>query len=106
MAVAAKLRMTEAEYQAMHDKQGGKCAICGKQQRIQRLTRDHDHLTGRIRGLLCMRCNKALGAYEWSDEAMINLHRYLNKILADHLMYNARLPPYGDTPFYKPTLEE
>lgn len=93
----APLRMTEAAYQAMHDAQDGRCALCGKRQRKQRLTRDHDHLTGRIRGLLCMRCNRALGAWEWSDEAMVRLRRYLMTILADHLLYHAGLHPHHTT---------
>lgn len=92
---AAPLRMSEAEYQAMHDAQGGRCLLCGKQQRRQRLTRDHDHLTGRVRGLLCMRCNRALGAFEWSDDALVRLRRYIATMLADHLLYHAGLPPYG-----------
>jgi hypothetical protein len=92
----APLRMSKDEYEAMHAAQDGKCLLCGKRQRKQRLTRDHDHLTGRIRGLLCMRCNRALGAFEWSDQAMVRLKRYLTVILADHLLYNAGLAPYDD----------
>ncbi len=95
MAVKA-LRMTEAEYQAMFKAQEGKCLLCGKVQRRQRLTRDHDHLTGRIRGLLCMRCNRHLGAFEWSDEAMVRLRRYIMTILADHVLYHARIGPYTE----------
>jgi hypothetical protein len=90
----APLRMTKAEYETMFAAQGGVCLLCGKRQRKQRLTRDHDHLTGRVRGLLCLRCNRNLGAWEWSDEAMVKLKRYLTAILADHLLYNAGLPPY------------
>ncbi len=92
------LRMSKVGYQAMFDEQEGKCLICGKRQRTQRLTRDHDHRTGRVRGLLCMRCNRSLGAFEWSDEAMIRLRRYLVTILADHMLYNARLAPYDNEP--------
>src|SRR3989442_9160388 len=52
--------VTDAEYQAMLQRQNGLCAICGKTQTRQ-LCLDHDHETGQVRGLLCDRCNRALG---------------------------------------------
>jgi len=48
----------------MHRKQRGRCGICGKKLRSKRYKAfavDHDHKTGRIRGLLCAKCNTALG---------------------------------------------
>ncbi len=38
--------------------QDGKCAICGK---TEKLVVDHDHETGKIRGMLCNKCNTAIG---------------------------------------------
>ncbi len=54
--------LTQAEYQALRKKQGGKCSICGKKQ--WKLRVDHDHKTGKVRGLLCEHCNKMLGLPE------------------------------------------
>ena len=49
----------------MLEAQGGVCAICRKPRPENRtLHVDHDHKTGRIRGLLCFRCNNALGDFE------------------------------------------
>ena len=82
MAVAP-LKMTRAEYDQMLARQGGVCAMCGKAQRRQRLSRDHDHVTGRVRGLLCIRCNRALGAFEWDAAVILRLIDYLHAILRD-----------------------
>jgi hypothetical protein len=50
--------LTKAAYLAMVDEQGGRCAICG---RDAPLRVDHDHRNGSIRGLLCDKCNLAIG---------------------------------------------
>ena len=49
------------EYARLSHEQGGKCAICGKQPIKGSLSVDHDHRTGRVRGLLCHECNLAIG---------------------------------------------
>lgn len=51
---------TGQDYDALFLKQGGRCAVCGKQQ-TQHLHVDHDHASGVVRGLLCSDCNTALG---------------------------------------------
>lgn len=60
--------LTEEQYNAMLEAQGGGCALCdakpARNRRAATLNVDHDHATGRIRGLLCMACNVALGIYE------------------------------------------
>lgn len=69
--LAAHLRyhysLTVDDYLALLTIQGGKCAICGVAQndhgRWRRLNLDHDHKTGRVRGLLCTKCNSALGYF-------------------------------------------
>jgi Autographiviridae endonuclease VII len=76
--------MTQEEYDRMLVSQGGRCAICGKLPGRVRLVRDHDHRTGRIRGLLHARCNRALGVFEWDDAVLLNLMKYTYDILADH----------------------
>lgn len=51
--------ITQAQYDALLAHQGGVCAICGGKRRY-RLLVDHDHKTGRVRGLLCRRDNHQL----------------------------------------------
>src|SRR3990167_5597356 len=56
-------------YESMFRGQNGGCAICKKQNTDgRRLHVDHDHKTGRIRGLLCYRCNSGLGYFKDSKE--------------------------------------
>lgn len=56
--------ITAEVYQGMFARQQGCCAICVQPQGKRRLSVDHDHKTGKIRGLLCHRCNVALGFLE------------------------------------------
>lgn len=54
--------MTLEDFQKLSDKQGSKCAICKELPKDgQRLCVDHDHSTGKVRGLLCRSCNLLLG---------------------------------------------
>lgn len=47
---------------ALREFQGGKCAVCEDE---KPLVVDHDHKTGLVRGLLCVRCNTTEGSKEW-----------------------------------------
>lgn len=66
-----KYLLSPEDYHSMLADQGGGCAICGQQESFvaaktgkpRRFAIDHDHETGRIRGLLCTRCNLALGSF-------------------------------------------
>lgn len=50
--------LTLIGYLSLHHLQESKCAVCGQ---AKKLTIDHNHETGAVRGLLCMRCNVLLG---------------------------------------------
>ena len=59
--------MTDADYEALFLAQEGKCAVCktdtpGKGRRYFDV--DHDHISGKVRGLLCHVCNKYVGSFE------------------------------------------
>lgn len=60
--------LTMEEYDAMLEAQGGVCAVCGRPERhignhgkVKNLAVDHDHESGRVRGLLCQDCNRGIG---------------------------------------------
>lgn len=56
--------ITVEQYAEMLASQDGVCAICQKPPTRVPLAVDHDHQTGRVRGLLCTACNLGLGIYE------------------------------------------
>ena len=57
-----KFGITLEQFDEMLEAQGGVCAICGSTPyNGYRLAVDHDHDTGRVRGLLCASCNRGLG---------------------------------------------
>lgn len=62
--------ITADEYQAIYDYQGGKCAICRRATGARkRLSVDHCHATGRVRGTLCTTCNKYVLGHARDDIA-------------------------------------
>jgi len=70
-----------ATYEILLLKQEGKCAICQKswQEFTREFAVDHDHVTGKIRGLLCFLCNTKLAVLE-SSEFMDAARRYLGAV--------------------------
>lgn len=74
-----------AEYTSMLESQNGLCAICRKPEtiiikgKVLRLSIDHCHTTGKIRGLLCSHCNHAIGKFEDSIDSLKAAITYLEK---------------------------
>lgn len=56
-----KYGITPEQYDYLLGSQGGVCAICSAPPQGKALAVDHDHRTGRVRGILCQLCNQALG---------------------------------------------
>jgi hypothetical protein len=75
-----KYGLTPDQYDELLDAQGGVCAICERtpEENGNRLTVDHDHTTGKIRGLLCKVCNRDVGRIE---KHIAGFRRYLEVIL-------------------------
>lgn len=73
--------MTIEDWNEMYKKQNGCCAICGIHQmnipNNGKLHVDHNHKTGKVRGLLCSRCNQVLGLFDEDVERMQNAYDYL-----------------------------
>jgi hypothetical protein len=82
-----KFGLTPEQFMQMYDNQEGLCAICstlmlvseggrsGRQPRHAVL--DHDHATGKVRGLLCRRCNTGIGMLRDDPRIVLNAASYL-----------------------------
>jgi hypothetical protein len=72
--------ITLEDYNNMFESQKGCCLGCGIHQSElkQPLCVDHDHSNGKIRGLLCVKCNSALGFLGDNVNTLYNLINYLN----------------------------
>lgn len=66
-------------YNDLLHRQGGICAICGSPPGSKRLAIDHDHKTDKVRGLLCFRCNVAVGFLRDDPELMFSAAEYVNE---------------------------
>src|SRR3990167_3461436 len=73
--------LTQEDYNIFFDFQKGKCAICGKHQSEinKALFVDHNHETGKERGLLCYTCNAALGMFYDSPDNLESAINYLKE---------------------------
>ena len=69
--------ITLEEYNRMAEAQGGLCAIC--QEKPDKLFIDHCHHTGKVRGLLCIKCNSGIGLLRDSAAVVENALAYLRK---------------------------
>ena len=68
--------MSVEDYTAMLARQGGACAICHRKSR-QVLCVDHCHVSAKVRGLLCGKCNSGLGFFDENPSLMRTATAYL-----------------------------
>ena len=79
--VLRKYGMTLEDYSALLERQGGTCALCAATHSHgrARLSVDHCHETGVVRGLLCMLCNRKIGQFNDDPEKLRAAIRYLER---------------------------
>jgi len=80
--------ITVDQYYSMLESQGGGCAICGtkvpssrkrKYASVEMFFVDHCHATGKVRGLLCSRCNRGIGFFDDSIDKLNLAVNYLEE---------------------------
>lgn len=79
--IEKKYGLSPEAYTQMVLDQQNQCAICGTTnpggQTVRKWHVDHDHKTGKVRGLLCFRCNIGLGYFLDDPDALTSAARYL-----------------------------
>lgn len=72
--------ITEQEYNRLVEFQQNGCAICKLPCKTHdRLSVDHDHDTGQVRGLLCQKCNTAIAMLNENEDLFWNVLEYFKK---------------------------
>jgi hypothetical protein len=81
--LVSKYNITLEQYLDMHEMQGGTCAICELPEIVQGrdLAVDHDHSTGKVRGLLCSKCNRGIGMFNDDAKTIKKAMMYVQKEL-------------------------
>lgn len=84
-----KYGLTYEQHQEMFRAQGGACSICGTlfdvafvghaKGKSNKAHVDHDHVSGKVRGLLCTQCNTALGLFKDNSANLAKAIVYLEK---------------------------
>ena len=75
-----KYNITVEDYNKLFEEQECKCKICKRHQNeiTRNLVVDHNHITKKVRGLLCDNCNIALGLIKDNKIILENMIEYLN----------------------------
>jgi len=76
-----KYKITKEQFDQMFEDQHGLCAICSGDllQGTYGLAIDHDHDTGKVRGLLCHPCNRGLGQFQDALHLLEHAAEYLKR---------------------------
>lgn len=76
-----KYGITTQDYDILFDKQKGRCAICDTDDlgKFKYFCVDHCHDTGKVRGLLCHTCNRALGLFKDDLTRLQNAVKYIGE---------------------------
>lgn len=74
-----KYGVTVEAYTELLERQNGRCAICGSFPITRLLGVDHNHETGKVRGLLCHECNVAIGFLQEDPDILNSAINYLRR---------------------------
>jgi len=70
--------MSKEDFEYLFQNQNGKCAICNSNL-SSKICVDHNHKTGKVRGLLCNTCNMSLGGFEDNEDLLKKAIKYLKE---------------------------
>jgi len=94
--------LTLKDYEQMLETQNNRCAICSiRHTENKKLQVDHNHLTGKVRGLLCKSCNFLVGTFESRLALLMQAGRYLYNADSGGVKHDSKkllfsaIPPYA-----------
>ena len=90
--ILCEYNLTRKAYESLLTRQNNLCAICGRPFIKSHI--DHDHKTGKVRGILCITCNTGLGKFNDSVELLYKAIRYQKNLKVDTCL-PIRLPSCG-----------
>lgn len=79
--IKSRYGLKKEEYLALLKAQNGRCAICGFIP-TEALAVDHEHITGKVRGLLCKPCNLGIANFKENSDCLQNAIAYLRSSYA------------------------
>lgn len=95
-ALLRRYGITRTDYWDLYQFQGGVCYICQRATgKTKRLTVDHDHRSGLVRGLLCSTCNTILGHFRDDPDAAQRIIDYLGEPPFSRMMLSRRSTTNG-----------
>lgn len=75
-------RLFNVDYPKLVLEQNNRCKLCGTDipgDKRKHFTVDHDHQTGKVRGLLCSKCNQGLGCFKDQKDLLVKAILYLDE---------------------------
>jgi hypothetical protein len=76
--IKRKYNITKDDFDKLFESQGKRCPICGTSEFTQKtLNIDHCHVSGKVRGVLCNKCNTGLGAFDENPDTMLRAIDYV-----------------------------
>jgi len=85
--IAKHYKISVEEYRSLVNHHNGKCRLCGRGNsqsgKSIRLCVDHNHKTGKVRGLLCNQCNHAIGLFQDNPKLLRKAADYLEELIYD-----------------------
>ncbi len=71
--------LTLKQHEQLYLDQNGRCGLCSESVAYDKTYTDHDHKTGKVRALLCIRCNTGLGMFKDTVEGLQRAINYLRR---------------------------
>lgn len=119
--------ISKDDFKSLWDKQDGVCAICSDTLIESKCCVDHDHKSGNVRGILCVKCNSGIGMLQDSPMVLAQASTYVKTCVQPNPVHpklglvqpeglimegnrilgvKANVEPQTSTPIYNPAIHK